>query len=279
MPKKKTPEPLTQDEQALLEAARWFRRLADARQILDYAIRLSWEGIAKGPLDLLAAAVRAAEWHDSLHPADGSPRPTTAPMPEAMYGAGAPLDVNPLLLPMVIGDVERVRAGKEPGCGLTRPRLRQLLAEAVPRGRQGKARSRLPGEVAWGRALGLTDEEIMKRLRVASPGAIRVLISQARKKASPELLAALANSTQSRSSQNTALDSRPPSAERAGRKRDTHDDEAQPQPPQARRSAPRLPPGRPPAPRRDQSERPPEHDRRGSPPSHPARPRRPRPGG
>lgn len=69
------------------------------------------------------------------------------------------------------------------------------------------------------------------------------------------------------------------SANSAGRKRDTHDDEAQPQPPQARRSAPRLPSGRPPAPRRDQPERPPEHDRRGSPPSHPARPRRPRPGG
>lgn len=254
MPKKKTPEPLTQDEQALLEAARWFRRLADARQILDYAIRLSWEGIAKGPLDLLAAAVRAAEWHDSLHPADGSPRPTTAPMPEAMYGAGAPLDVNPLLLPMVIGDVERVRAGKEPGCGLTRPRLRQLLAEAVPRGRQGKARSRLPGEVAWGRALGLTDEEIMKRLRVASPGAIRVLISQARKKASPELLAALANSTQSRSSQNTALDSRPPSAERAGRKQGTHDAQVQPQPPETGREAVQLPARRPPRPQRVQRE-------------------------
>ncbi len=74
------------------------------------------------------------------------------------------------------------------------------------------------------------------------------------------------------------------SANSAGRKRDPHDAEAQPQPPrpqqaEARRSAPRLPSGRPPAPRRDQPERPPEHDRRGSPPSHPARPRRPRPGG
>ena len=74
------------------------------------------------------------------------------------------------------------------------------------------------------------------------------------------------------------------SATRAGRKQGTQDAEAQPQPPrpqqaQARRSAPRLPSGRPPAPRRDQPERPPEHDRRGSPPSHPARPRRPRPGG
>ena len=75
-----------------------------------------------------------------------------------------------------------------------------------------------------------------------------------------------------------------PSAERAGRKRETHDAEAQPQPPrpqqaEARRPTPRLPSGRPPAPRRDQPERPPEHDRRRDPPRRQARPRRPRPSG
>lgn len=74
------------------------------------------------------------------------------------------------------------------------------------------------------------------------------------------------------------------SANGAGRKRDTHNAEAHPQPPrpqqaQARRSAPRLPSSRPPAPRRNQPERTPEHDRGGDPPSRQARPRRPRPGG
>jgi len=279
VPKKSTPAPLTAEEQAVLDAARRFRKLADARHILDYALRLCWEGIAAPALDLLAAAVRATEWHDSLHPADGSPRPTPAPMPEAMYGVGAPPDVNPLLLPMVWRDVARSRAGREPGGGLTRARLRELLADSVPPGRRGKPRSRLVGSVALARAYGYTDEQIMDRFGVASPGAIRVLISQARKNASPELLAALANSPPTRSSQNTALDSRPPSAERAGRKRDTHDDEARPQPTQARRSPPRLPSGRPPAPRRDQPERTPEHDRRGDPPRRPPGKGRPRPGG
>lgn len=176
MPKRTPRNGPTEEEEAVLRAARALGLLS-AAQLLRDAGRVSTSGGPSWPLRIMAAAARAFEWHREAVGTSDRRRGNDF----YLYGQGAPRDVNPLFLPFVIGDVERVRAGEDPSV-VSRPQLRKLLAEVVPPGRRGKSRSFLPEKVANVKASGWTDDMVMKYFGVSSPGAIRVLLSQAKRR-------------------------------------------------------------------------------------------------